>query len=87
MIETNHYLIKGGRLTEFQKANIVRQLLAAAAPDDTTWVNILLVFSNRHMDEKLMLQGKGVSLMRAKKMGGYVLTWERSVHEWNIKEQ
>jgi len=29
MIKSNHYLIQGGTLTEGQKANIVRQLLAA----------------------------------------------------------
>jgi len=29
MIKTNHHLIKGGELTDAQKANIVRQLLAA----------------------------------------------------------
>jgi len=29
MIKSNHYLIQGGELTEGQKANVVRQLLAA----------------------------------------------------------
>ena len=29
MVKTNHYLIKGGELTDAQKTNIIRQLLAA----------------------------------------------------------
>ena len=33
MIKTNHYLIKGGMLTDSQKVNIVRQLLAARSDD------------------------------------------------------
>lgn len=35
MIKTNHYLIKGGELTEPQKANVVRQLLAAQSDERT----------------------------------------------------
>ncbi len=35
MIKTNHYLIKGGELTEPQKANIVRQLLDARSDERT----------------------------------------------------
>ena len=34
MIKTNHYLIKGGELTEPQKANITGQLLAARSPQN-----------------------------------------------------
>ena len=33
MLKTNHYLIKDGKLTDGQKANIVRQLLAAQNPE------------------------------------------------------
>ena len=29
MIKTNHYIIKGGELTEGQKVTVVRQLMAA----------------------------------------------------------
>lgn len=35
MIKTNHHLIKGGELIESQKANIVRQLLAAQNDERT----------------------------------------------------
>jgi hypothetical protein len=35
MIKTNHYLIKGGQLTDAQKANIVRQLLSARSDEAT----------------------------------------------------
>lgn len=35
MIKTNHYLIKGGELTEPQKANIVRQFLEARSDERT----------------------------------------------------
>ena len=35
MIKTNHHLIKGGELTDAQKANIVRQLLAAQSDERT----------------------------------------------------
>jgi len=44
----------------FHAALIVLRFLAAAAPDDAAWVQKLLVFFSRHMDEKLMLRGKGV---------------------------
>ncbi len=37
MVKTNHYLIKGGALANAQKANIVRQLLAAkSTPEQAT---------------------------------------------------
>jgi len=35
MIKTNHHLIKGGELTEAQKANIVRRFLAARSDEHT----------------------------------------------------
>lgn len=35
VIKTNHYLIKGGELTDSQKANIVRRLLAAQSNERT----------------------------------------------------
>ena len=35
MIKTNHHLIKDGELTEPQKANIVRQFLAAQSDERT----------------------------------------------------
>lgn len=35
MIKTNHYLIKGSELTDSQKENIVRQLLAAQSDERT----------------------------------------------------
>ena len=35
MIKTNHYLIKGGEMTSPQKANIIRQLLAARSDEST----------------------------------------------------
>jgi hypothetical protein len=35
MIKTNHHIIKGGELTDAQKANIVRQLLAARSDEHT----------------------------------------------------
>jgi hypothetical protein len=35
MVKTNHYLIKGGELTEPQKANITAQLLAARSDERT----------------------------------------------------
>lgn len=34
MIKANHYLIKGGMLTDAQKQNIVRQLMAARSTQD-----------------------------------------------------
>ncbi|HPS35934.1 MAG TPA: hypothetical protein PK854_11790 [Oscillospiraceae bacterium] len=34
MVKTNHYLIKGGELTDAQKGNIVRQLLAAVSTSE-----------------------------------------------------
>ena len=44
----------------FHSALIVLRFLAAAAPDDRAWIKKLLTFFNRHMDEKLLLKGKGV---------------------------
>ena len=35
MIKTNHHIIKDGELTDAQKANIVRQLLAARSDERT----------------------------------------------------
>jgi hypothetical protein len=35
MVKTNHHIIKGGELTDAQKANIVRQLLAARSDERT----------------------------------------------------
>lgn len=35
MIKTNHYLIKGGRLSDSQKQSIFRQILAAVSPEET----------------------------------------------------
>ena len=35
MIKTNHHLIKGGELTEPQKANVVRQFLDAQSEERT----------------------------------------------------
>ena len=44
----------------FHSALIALRFLAAALPDDTGWINKLLAFFKRHMDEKLTLKGKGV---------------------------
>ena len=45
MTKTNHYLIKGGELTDAQKAKIVRQLLAArTSPDIERWGNMYPAF-------------------------------------------
>jgi len=44
----------------FHAALIVLRFIAAAAPGDTAWINKLLAFFKRHMDEKLTLKGKGV---------------------------
>lgn len=35
MVKTNHYLIKGGKLTDSQKANISNQFLSACSDDNT----------------------------------------------------
>jgi len=41
MIKTNHHLIKGGKLTDAQKATIARQLLAARSTTDIKrWGNV-----------------------------------------------
>jgi len=44
----------------FHSALIVLRFLAAAAPDEIEWVNKLIAFFKRYMDEKLTLKGKGV---------------------------
>lgn len=44
----------------FHTALIVLRFVAAAAPDDTAWINKLLAFFKRHMDEKLALRGKSI---------------------------
>ncbi len=44
----------------FHTALIVLRFLAVVAPDDVEWINKLLSFFKRHMDEKLKLRGKGV---------------------------
>ena len=44
----------------FHTALIVLRFIAAAAPSDTGWIDKLLIFFKRHMDEKLTLRGKGV---------------------------
>ena len=44
----------------FHTALIVLRFLATTNPEDTAWINKLLAFFNRHMDEKLLLRGKGI---------------------------
>ena len=44
----------------FHSALIVLRFVAATASGDTEWIKKLLAFFKRHMDEKLMLRGKGV---------------------------
>lgn len=44
----------------FHTALIVLRFIAATAPDDAIWINKLLAFFKRHMDEKLSLRSKGV---------------------------
>jgi hypothetical protein len=44
----------------FHSALIVLRFLSATAPDDAMWINKLIAFFKRHMDEKLTLKGKGV---------------------------
>jgi len=44
----------------FHTALIVLRFLAATAPDDAEWINKLIAFFKRHIDEKLALRGKGV---------------------------
>ena len=44
----------------FHTALIVLRFLAATAPNDIEWINKLITFFQRNMDEKLALRGKGV---------------------------
>ena len=44
----------------FHTALIVLRFLATAASNDTDWINKLISFFRRHMDEKLALSGKGI---------------------------
>ena len=44
----------------FHTALIVLRFIAATAPNDTEWINKLISFFKRNMDEKLALRGKGV---------------------------
>ncbi len=44
----------------FHTALIVLRFLAEAAPEDAEWINKLLSFFRRYMNEKLTLRGKGV---------------------------
>ena len=44
----------------FHTALIVLRFLAATAPGDIEWINKLISFFRRYMDDKLALRGKGV---------------------------
>lgn len=44
----------------FHSALIVLRFLATTAPEDIEWIKNLIKFFNKHIDEKLMLRGKGV---------------------------
>jgi hypothetical protein len=44
----------------FHSALIVLRFLATVALDETEWINKLLKFFNKHMNEKLTLRGKGI---------------------------